>query len=143
MPFQTGSQLRLTHGHSRRGKKSTEYVVWNSMKNRCYNPKVKSYPSYGGRGIKVCNRWMKFENFLADMGERPAGMTLDRKDNSGDYTPINCKWSTPKEQAANRRVKRNAVTYQGRSAKEWAAEWGIIHTSAIRRIHTLLDKAGV
>lgn len=79
------------------------------MKTRCLNPKHIGYAYYGGRGISICDRWLGedgFENFLADMGERPAGTTLDRIDNDGDYEPGNCRWVTPKEQQANARPRQ-------------------------------------
>lgn len=92
-----------THGYAA-GKKSLLYRVWSSMLERCRNPNNRSYADYGGRGITVCERWHKFENFLADMGERPSDKhSIDRVDNDGDYAPSNCKWSTKMEQRHNRR----------------------------------------
>jgi len=80
------------------------YNSWSSMISRCYDPTNASYPIYGGRGITVCARWLEsFENFLADMGERPEGMTLERKNGNRNYEAANCKWATLAEQNANRR----------------------------------------
>ena len=87
------------------------YKVWTSMKQRCLNPKDKGYKDYGGRGIKVCERWMVFANFISDMGPRPDGMTIERMDNDGDYEPSNCRWATQKEQKSNYRRNR-FVTYR-------------------------------
>jgi hypothetical protein len=93
----------LHHGHARSGFRTREYKTWVSMKMRCLNQKDPAYKRYGGRGIRICERWLIFENFLEDMGERPEGLTLDRKNNNGDYEPGNCKWSTCVEQNNNRR----------------------------------------
>lgn len=102
---------RVKHGHSagtRKGKRLTtpEYKSWKAMKERCRNESAPNYHLYGGRGITVCDRWLGddgFINFLADMGARPEGSTLDRKDTNGNYEPSNCRWSTASEQAKNRR----------------------------------------
>lgn len=98
------------HGHSSRKNRSPTYSSWLSMISRCTNPRDPQYHHYGGRGITVCERWRKFENFLADMGERPKGTSIDRIDGSGNYERSNCKWSTPKEQAQNRRNHRGEKT---------------------------------
>ena len=82
------------------------YRSWESMQARCTNPKMIKYLYYGGRGIKVCERWRSFSNFLADMGERPIGRTIDRTNNDGNYEPGNCRWATPKEQSANQRKRK-------------------------------------
>lgn len=94
---------RSRHGHAKTGKPSREYVSWVSMKSRCLNSKETSYKYYGARGIRVCERWMKFENFLADMGPRPPTLTLGRIDNDGNYEPENCRWQTWSQQNRNRR----------------------------------------
>jgi hypothetical protein len=95
----------LRHGHAREGKKSPEYRAWRSMIDRCTRPKRKDWKDYGGRGIKICRRWRKFENFLFDVGHKPsASMSLDRfPDSNGNYKPGNVRWATHSQQMKNRR----------------------------------------
>jgi hypothetical protein len=80
------------------------YHVWEAMLARCFNPRNANYPDYGGRGITVCERWLKFENFYADMGDPPLGRSIHRIDNDGNYEPENCEWATQSVQNANRRA---------------------------------------
>lgn len=98
------------HWHATRKGTTRTYHSWCAMRQRCNNPNAFKYPSYGGRGIKVCERWNNsFENFLADMGEAPEGHSIDRyPNNNGDYEPSNCRWATPKQQSANRRTFVNS-----------------------------------
>ena len=85
------------------------YRTWSNIKKRCNNPNRPDYARYGGRGIKVCERWMTFTNFLEDMGESPEELSIDRIDVNGDYEPSNCRWATRSEQARNKRGTNNPV----------------------------------
>jgi hypothetical protein len=127
-----------THGEMRRGQHSKEADIWQQMQQRCFNPKCKSYPNYGGRGITVCERWLGDDgliNFIADMGRKPPGMSLDREDNDGPYSPENCRWATRQQQQRNRRANFY-VTIDGETkcVTEWAEIKGIKVLTVFKRI---------
>jgi hypothetical protein len=118
----------MTAWNYRHGRSRTPiHRVWSTMVERCTSPKSKKWPLYGGRGIRVCERWLTFENFLADMGERPsAGHTLDRIDTDGHYEPGNVRWATQTEQQRNRRNNR-LITFRGETLclAAWAERVGL------------------
>ena len=133
------------HGHRHRGKTSKIYVAWNNMIARCTNVNDPAYHNYGGRGITICKRWMKFINFLADMGEPPTNKhSIDRIDNDKGYCKSNCEWVTRKEQQRNTR-KNRLETYDGKTQclAAWAEESGINPFTFYNRIWRgwSLDKA--
>jgi len=127
--------MNKKHGHTTHTASSPTYKSWHMMKQRCLNPNYDQYENYGGRGIKVVAHWGDFENFLADMGKRPEGMTLDRIDNSKGYSKANCRWATKKEQQRNRRTNR-MLSYQGETMclLDWANRLGIKQHSLSMRI---------
>lgn len=115
-----------THGHKSGGKRSKAYIVWVNLKARCDNSRDPGYKNYGGRGIGYESRWATFSEFLADMGEPPSGMFLDRIDNDGDYCRENCRWATRQEQNLNKRnIKRYEFRGKTQTLGQWASELGI------------------
>jgi len=117
----------IHHGYARAGFVTPEWKAWKSMRERCANPHAKSWDRYGGRGIRVCDRWAKsFTEFFADMGFRPsAAHSLDRIDNDGNYEPGNCRWATRTEQQNNtRKIRRITFRGQIKSASEWNDDLG-------------------
>jgi hypothetical protein len=121
------NKRNFIHGQSY----TKEYGIWKAMRDRCRNPNNTWYAEYGGRGVKVCERWESFENFLSDMGRRPSKRhSIDRyPDKNGDYEPGNCRWATPLEQ--NNNLRSNVLlAFRGRtqSLAAWARELGVSHT---------------
>lgn len=96
---EVAATLKASHGMA----DTKIYYIWADMVARCTRPTHARYVDYGGRGITVCEQWRKFDGFYADMGDRPDGLSLDRKDNNAGYSPGNCRWATPSEQMKNRR----------------------------------------
>ena len=121
-----GIKKRDFHGCAKMGQETQEYSTWKQIKKRCYNKNDHNYHLYGGRGITMCERWLKsFPNFLADMGPRPTGLTIERIDNSKGYSKENCKWATMQEQNWNKRDIK-MITFQGETkpTKVWERELG-------------------
>lgn len=128
----TARRIRRTHGLSR----SRPYRAWKHLKERCFRQGTENFKDYGGRGITVCERWLSFKNFLADMGHPPANKTsIDRIDNNGNYEPGNCRWATALEQGTN---KRNNIilTLHGESLvlSQWARRTGFRYGTILRRL---------
>ena len=126
-------ETHLTHGRPLTDK---TYQCWLNMRRRCTDETQPRYDRYGGRGIKVCERWQSFENFLADMGEKPRGKSLDRyPDNDGDYESSNCRWATPGQQNRNKSNNR-LITFDGktRTLQDWATHTGINQPSLHYRL---------
>jgi hypothetical protein len=122
-------------GHRVQGNKNQTYRIWARMIQRCTNPKNKNWQQYGARGITVCERWRTYANFLADMGERPHGLTIERVNNDGQYEPTNCIWADRATQINNR---RNTVrlTYDGQTLllSEWATKLGVRYATLAARL---------
>jgi hypothetical protein len=125
------TERNLKHGRSF----TRAYGSWSVMLKRCLTPSAEKYPAYGGRGIAVCERWLSFENFVADMGKPPVGMTIDRIDNDGPYEPANCRWATAKQQSRNSRRNR-WLTHDGISLPlcDWAQRVGLHRTTIAARL---------
>jgi hypothetical protein len=125
--------LRLPKSHGR--TRTRAYRIWGNMSDRCGNPKNQAWEFYGGRGIRVCERWKKFENFHADMGDPPNGHTLERKNVNIGYEPSNCIWLLANEQALNRRSNR-LLTFNGRTQPMalWAKELGMSRRTLASRL---------
>lgn len=125
--------LRLKHGMTG----TYIYNSYNSMLQRCNNPNFKEYYLYGGKGVKVCGRWLEgFENFFADMGGRPEGKTLDRRNSNGNYEPSNCRWATPTEQA-NNTSRNHVIKFYGlkKTLTQWSRMINIPQPTLRRRLN--------
>ena len=125
-----------THGMSHYSGIKT----WQGMLSRCNKPTDKDYARYGGRGIKICDRWLDPRNFADDMGDKPAGCSLDRIDPNGDYCPENCKWATSAEQGANKRNNRK-ITHDGQTLhlSEWCRRLGVKPSTVLNRLNSGMD----
>ena len=133
---------REKHGHNKKGRVTCTYHKWTGMIQRCYNPKATKYKDYGARGITVCDAWRySFSQFLADMGEAPAGMTIDRINNDGPYEKSNCRWATLREQANNRRgIRLKLITFEGKTAS--LSEWARVKGFSAHLLSDRLTKLG-
>lgn len=127
--------LKLKHGHARKGIESRTFRSWQHVLSRCTNPNNTHYNDYGGRGIRVCDRWYDFLCFLEDMGECAPGLTIERIDNDKGYYKENCKWATRMEQAQNRRnTVRVTIGGISKTPSEWARASGLSRSTIEQRI---------
>lgn len=127
----------VVHGCDRATEQSPEYIAWHSMKQRCLNPTNDRYHRYGGRGIKICRAWIDdFRAFLSDMGRRPSGTTIERRDNDGGYCKDNCKWATNHEQSRN--TSRNRmISFRDETlcVEDWRRRLGMSHATIHYRLN--------
>ena len=129
------SARSTTHGHSSGGVLSPTYSSWTAMVKRCHCKGTIQYARYGAKGIRVCSRWRRFENFLSDMGPRPPGTSIDRKNNKLGYSPKNCRWATSMEQGANtKRVRWLTLDGKRLHLAEWARLIGVTRTAIYSRL---------
>lgn len=116
--------------------KSSTYYSWGNMIQRCSNKNNTNYSYYGGRGIKICKRWLDFTSFLEDMGEKPsAEYSIDCIDPNGDYTPENCRWATKQQQSSNRRLRTFTIDGKTKPIREWLSILNIKRSTYSNRIH--------
>jgi hypothetical protein len=135
----------MKHGNAQRGKHTPTYKIWAGMIKRCTVKSCHAYPYYGGKGIQVCERWRDFSCFLADMGEKPIGMSIDRIDNSKNYFPENCRWILIKHQTKHR---TNSLVLEAfgkkQSIDDWSKETGLsYYTIYLRKRRGMSDEIAV
>ena len=125
-PFRNGRHIGFKHGFAGRSTQHPLYNIWAGIMDRCHNQSARDYYLYGGRGISVCERWKHIENFIADMGDRHYGRSIDRINNDGNYEPRNCRWATIKQQSNNRRTN-HILKFKGKSQtmQAWSEEIGV------------------
>ncbi len=128
---------RRPHGYTSKRSKRSEYSSWVSARRRCNDPTYRQYKDYGGRGIQFSTRWLKFENFIKDMGDKPSLLhSLERRDNNGNYEASNCRWATKKEQGNNRRTN-HFIEFSGKrmTVQQWAEFLGVKDGLLRGRLH--------
>lgn len=144
--YKISGRGRITHGHKRLGSTTRAYNAWCNMKSRCDDENVPQYKDWGGRGIKYCDRWKAFSNFLLDMGEPEKELSLDRENNDGNYEPSNCRWATKTEQRLNQRGTADLmISWNGEihTTSDWERKLGFVKgvlRSRIWRGHAINER---